>query len=98
MDAQATTDAFITGGTGATEYVLFKDCDFLNVESGTAVASVYSGIASADNPVLFRNCSAVNVTQIGSGAEMYKTPTASGTAASVRDYGISVGTAALTPV
>lgn len=98
MDAQATTDAFFTGGTGATGYIMFKDCEFINVESGTACASVYSGIALADNPVLFRNCVGVNVTQLGSGAEFYKSPVASGTSAALRDYQIAVGTAALTPV
>lgn len=98
MDAQAAGDAFVTGGTGAIEYMLFKNCDFINVESGTLNASVYSGAAAADNPVLFRNCSAVNVTQIGTGANMYKSPVASGTSAAIRDYGISVGTDALIPV
>ena len=97
MDAQATTDAFVTGGTGVIEYMLFKNCDFVNVESGTLNASVFSGAAAADNPVLFRNCSAVNVTQVGTGANMYKSPASSGTQAAIFDYGISVGSAALIP-
>lgn len=97
MDTQATTNAFVTGGTGVTHYVLFKNCDFVNVESGTLNASVYSGVASTDNPVLFRDCSAVNVTQVGSGANMYKSPAFSGTAAAITDVGISIGTAAIIP-
>jgi len=95
MDAQATTDAFFTGGTGNIEYMLFKNCSFINVESGTLNASVYSGAAGADTPVLFQNCAAVNVTQMGSGASMYKNNVFSGTAAGVRDIGLSVGTAAI---
>ncbi len=98
MDAQATTDAFVTGGTGNIEYMLFKNCEFINVESGTANASVYSGVAGADTPVLFRDCVGVNVTQLGSGAAMYKAPVASGTSTALRDYGLAVGTAALSPV
>mgnify|MGYP001610520369 FL=1 len=97
MDAQATTDAFITGGTGNTEYILFKNCEFLNVESGTLNASAYSGVAGADTPVLFRGCSAVNVTQLGSGAQMYKSPAFTGTAAGIRDTGLAIGTAAILP-
>lgn len=97
MDAQATTDAFVTGGTGQIDFMLFKNCDFINVESGTSNASVYSGVASADNPVLFRNCSAVNVTQLGTGANMYKTPAFSGTQAAIADVGIAIGSAAIAP-
>ncbi len=97
-DAQAVGNAFVTGGTGNIEYMLFNGCHFINVESGTLNASVYSGAAGADTPVLFRNCSAVNVTQLGTGLSMYKSPVASGTSAAVRDYGISVGTDALIPV
>lgn len=95
LDAQATTDAFVTGGTGNTEYVLFKNCDFINVESGTLVASAYSGAAGADTPVMFKDCAAVNVTQMGSGLSMYKNNVFSGTAAGVRDIGLSIGSAAL---
>lgn len=97
-NTQANTDAFITGGTGATGYVLFKDCEFINLNQGTLNLSVYSGIASNLNPVLFKNCGAVNVTQVGSGANMFKSPVASGTSTAIRDYGIAVGTAGLIPV
>lgn len=97
MDAQNSTDAFVTGGTGNIEYMLFKNCDFINLESGTLVASAYSGAAGADTPVLFRGCSYVNVTQAGSGASMYKSPAFSGTQAAIGDTGLSIGSAALIP-
>ncbi len=97
VDAQATTDAFVTGGTGNTEYMLFKNCNFLNVESGTLNASVYSGAAGADTPVLFSYCSAVNVTQLGSGVSMYKSPAFTGTAAGIRDVALAIGSAAIIP-
>ena len=95
VDSQATTEAFVTGGTGSTEYMLFKDCSFINVESGTLTASAYSGAAGADTPVLFQNCAAVNVTQLGSGLSMYKNNVFSGTAAGVRDIGLAIGSAAI---
>ena len=97
-DCQAVGNAFVTGGTGDIAYMLFENCKFINVESGTLNDSVYSGAAGADTPVLFNNCMGVNVTQLGTGASMFKSPVASGTAASVRDYGIGVGSAALIPV
>lgn len=98
IDAQATTDDFIVLGTGVTEYTMFKNCDFINVEAGTAPASALTGALLVDNPVLLRYCTYTNVTQAGTDTEAYKAPVASGTATSVRDYGIAVGTAALTPV
>lgn len=98
IDAQATTDSFITLGTGVTEYTIFKNCDFINVEAGTAPASALTGAILVDNPVLLRDCSYVNITQAGTDTEHYKSPVASGTSAAIRDYGIAVGTAALTPV
>lgn len=97
MDAQATSDRFVAGGTGATHYMLFKNCEFLNVESGTLPASAYTGIALADNPVLLRDCVLTNVTQAGSGAEVYKAPAFSGTAAAITDIGIAIGSAAILP-
>ena len=97
VDSQAATEAFITGGTGLTEYMLFKNCNFLNVESGTLTASAYSGAAGADSPVLFQNCAAVNVTQLGSGVSMYKSPAFTGTAAGIRDVALAIGSAAIIP-
>lgn len=98
IDAQATTDDFIVLGTGQSEYAIFKNCDFINVEAGTAPASALTGAVLADNPVLLKNCSYVNVTQAGTDTEVFKTPVASGTSTAIRDYGIAVGTAALIPV
>lgn len=98
IDAQATTDRFVTLGTGVTEYGIFKNCDFINVEAGTLPASAIVGAVLVDNPILLRNCSYVNVTQAGTDTEVFKTPVDSGTAAAVHDWGIAVGTAALSPV
>lgn len=95
MNAQATTDSFVTIGTGVTEYHMFKDCDFLNVRAGTAPASALVGAILVDNPVLLRACSYANVTQAGTDTEAYKSPASSGTQAALFDYGIYKGTAAL---
>ena len=97
IDAQATTDDFLRLGTGQTEYTLFKDCEFLNVEAGTAPASALTGAVLVDNPVILRNCSYYSVTQAGTDTEMFKSPASSGTQAAVFDYGIGIGTAALSP-
>lgn len=97
-DAQAVGNAFVTGGTGNIEYMLFENCKFLNLESGTLNDSVYSGAGGADTPVLFNRCAAVNVTQLGSGLSMYKAPAQSGTAAGIRDFALAIGTAAIISV
>lgn len=97
MDAQATTDSFALLGTGVTGYTIFKNCDFINVEAGTAPASAVTGAVLVDNPVLMRNCSYVNVTQAGTDTEVFKSPVSTGTQAALFDYGISIGTAALAP-
>lgn len=97
IDAQATTDDFIVMGTGQTEYTIFKNCDFINVEAGTLPASVFTGAVLVDNPVLLRNCSYINVTQAGTDTEVYKSPAYSGTAAAITDIGIGIGTAAIIP-
>ena len=96
-DAQATTDDFVVVGTGVREYTIFKNCDFINVEAGTLMASALTGAVLVDNPVLLRNCSYVNVTQAGTDTEVFKSPASSGTQAAIFDYGISIGTAALSP-
>ena len=97
LDAQATTDRFVTLGTGQIEYGIFKNCDFLNVEAGTLPASALTGAVLVDNPVLLRDCSYINVTQAGTDTEVFKSPASSGTQAAVFDYGIAIGTAALIP-
>lgn len=94
-DCQAVGDFFVSGGTGNIEYMVFDNCKFINVESGTLNSSVYGGAAGADTPVLFKDCAGVNVTQLGSGASMYKTPAFSGTAAGIRDVSLAIGTAAI---
>ena len=98
LDAQATTDRFVTVGTGVTEYTIIKNCEFINVEGGTLPASAVVGAALDDNPVLLRNNSYVEVTQAGTDTEVYKSPASSGTQTAIFDYGISIGTAAIVPV
>ena len=94
IDAQATTDDFVVLGTGVTEYQTFKNCDFINVEAGTAPASVFTGAVLVDNPVLVRDSSGVNVTAIGTDTELLITPNLNGTAAGVRNPNIGfIGTA-----
>jgi hypothetical protein len=95
MDAQATTDFFILCGTGVTNYNLFENCGFINVEAGTAPASALTGASLADNPVVMRNCYYVNTTQAGTDTEVYKTPSFSGTQAAMFDPGIASGTASI---
>ena len=97
IDAQATTDGYVTWGTGVTEYGIFKDCGFINVEAGTAPASAIRGALLVDNPVLARDCWGVNITAIGTDTEMLVTPIQSGTAgAGMRNPGIGIiGTAGI---
>lgn len=97
MDCQATTDRFIGVGTGQIDYMKFVRCDFLNVESGTAPASAVTGAVLVDNVVLMKNNAYTNVTQAGTDTEVYKTPASSGTQAAIFDFGIAIGTAALSP-
>lgn len=97
IDAQATTDDFVVIGTGQTEYAIYKNCDFINVEAGTAPASAFTGAILVDNPVLLRNCSYINVTAAGTDTEAFKSPAYSGTAAAITDIGIAIGTAAIKP-
>ena len=97
VDTQATTDKLVVLGTGVTEYTLFDRCRFINVEAGTAPASALTGALLVDNPVLLFDCKAVNITQVGTDTEAYKSPVSSGTQAALFDYGIAVGTAALAP-
>lgn len=98
INAQATSDDFVVMGTGVMQYTLFDNCEFINVNAGTAPASALTGAILAGNPTHLRNCTYLNVTQGGTDTEAYKSPVASGTSAVIRDYGIAVGTAALTPV
>lgn len=97
IDAQATTDDFVVMGTGQTEYTMFENCRFINVEAGTLPASVLTGAVLVNNPVLLRNNSYVNVTQAGTDTEVFKSPAYSGTAAAITDVGIAIGSAAIIP-
>lgn len=95
--AQATGDKFIVANSSAPGYALFERCQFINVNTGTAVASVVTGSITVANPFLLSYCTYVGVTQAGTDPTVYKAPTESGTATSLRDLGIAVGTAALAP-
>lgn len=99
INSQATTEKFVSVGTGVTQYTLFDQCRFINVETGgSAPASAIVGAVLADNLVMLLDCKYVNVTQAGTDPLAFKAPVASGTSAAVRDYGIAVGSAALIPV
>ena len=99
IDSQATTEKFVSVGTGKTEYTLFDKCMFVNVETGGSnPASAIVGAVLADSIVMLLDCKYVNVTQAGTDPLAFKAPVASGTSTAVRDYGIGVGTAALVPV
>ena len=90
-NAQATTDRFVTLGTGATGYGLFKNCDFINVNAGTAPASAIVGALLVGNPVFMIDCHAVNVTAFGTDTELLVSPIQSGTAgASMHNPGIGI--------
>lgn len=95
IDAQATTDDFVNLGTGQSEYGLFKNCDFINVEAGTAPASAVTGALLADNPVIMVRCIGVNVTAFGTDTELLIVPNQAGTnGAGVHNPGIAfVGSA-----
>ena len=80
MDAQATTDSYVTLGTGQTEYTIFERCKFINVEAGTAPASAITGAVLVDNTAMMIDCMAVNTTLFGTDTELLVVPTQAGTA------------------
>jgi hypothetical protein len=90
------TDAFVTAGTGAKEYTIFKNCDFFSLGTGL-ITSAVRGSITVNNPVYMRDNGYVGVAQAGTDPSVFKTPVASGTSAAIRDYGLSIGTAALQP-
>lgn len=98
IDAQVVGDDFVRNGTGLTEYAIFKNCDFINVEAGTALTSAFTGAVLVDNPLILRNNSYLNVSQAGTDTEAYKSPAFSGTNPGIADTGIYIGTAAISPV
>ncbi|SRR5258708_3199667 len=81
VSAQATGDLMVAAGTGAKEYVLFKECEFINLNSAQAPASIVTGSTTTTNPVLFSYCTALNVTAMGTDPTVYIAPGAAGTAA-----------------
>ena len=95
IDAQATTDDFVVMGTGVSEYTIFKNCDFINVEAGTAPASAITGALLVDNPVLVLNCNALTVTAMGTDTEAFVSPNELGSTAGFANPLIAkLGTAA----
>ena len=95
IDAQATTDSFVTWGTGETEYTTFENCRFINVEAGTAPASAIEGALLVDNPLMVVNTIGLNVTELGTDTEAFVAPVSSGTRALLYNTNIASGTAAL---
>jgi len=99
MNAAATSNKFVVTGTGANDYTLFTRCKFTNINSGQLPASVVTGSITATTSLIQMDyCTYTNVTQAGTDPNVYKAPAESGTSAAIRDLGISIGTAALTPV
>lgn len=97
--AGSVTETLFMPGTGAKEFTRFNRCHF-GLVNGTAFAitSAIRGSTSANSPVVLTYCTAVGFTQVGTDPNVFKAPVASGTSTAVRDYGIAVGTAALSPV
>jgi hypothetical protein len=89
--AQATADVGIAAGTGATDFVLFKECDFMNINTGTAFASLVTGSVTVLNPIIFSYCTGLGVTAFGTDPTVYTIPNQAGTAgAGVHNPGIAL--------
>lgn len=89
IDAQATSDKIIVLGTGETEYTLFENCQFINVEAGTLLASAITGAVLVDNPVLLSNSHGLNITAMGTDTEVFASPQQAGTSgAGVHNSGL----------
>lgn len=95
MPAGSTSDVFVAAGTGAKNWVLFKNCDFINQDVSYSVASAITGSITVDNPVAALNCTVVACAEIGTDASVYVAPVASGTAAAVYNPNITVGSSAI---
>ena len=93
--AGSTTSKLIVSGTGSKDYVLFKNCDFINQDVSIAVASAITGSVTVDHPVLCMSCSVVGCAQLGTDPSVYLTPAASGTTAAVYNPFVAIGTAAI---
>lgn len=78
--AQATTDSMVTTGTGATDYVLFKNCEFINLNSAQKPASAVTGSITTTNPVILEYCSLMNCTAAGTDPTLLAVPIEPGTA------------------
>lgn len=88
------TDAFVTAGTGAKEYTIFKNCDFFSLGTGL-ITSAVRGSITVQNPVYMRDNGYVGVTQAGTDPSVFKTPAQGGTRAVAYDEGLAIGTAML---
>lgn len=91
-------DILIGNGTGATNFTLFRDCEFINLDSATALNTAFLGSVTVKNPVLAYNCGAINITAVGTDPTVYVAPSQSGTAgAGIHNPGIYLrGSAAIT--
>ena len=95
MPAGSTSDVFVAGASGATNWTLFKNCDFINQDVSFSVASAVTGSVTVDNPLMMINCTAVACAQLGTDPSVYVAPVASGTQAALYNPMITAGTAAL---
>ncbi len=88
-NAAATGDSMVTCGTGLTEFTLFKECEFVNLNSAAKNASAVTGSITTTNPMLLSYCTAVNVTAMGTDPTVLAAPNQSGTnAAGIHNPGI----------
>lgn len=98
VKAVATSDVMVNAGTGASDYVLFKECDFININSAQKPASMVAGSTTTTNPILLSYCTGVNVTTFGTDPTVYAAPTQSGTAgAGIHNPGIFIIGSAVIP-
>jgi len=83
-------------GTGDIGLLLFKRCNFVNLNAATAVTTMCSGNITAEQGVaLFDNCTSIGITCMGTDDLVYVAPTNSGSAA-ISDAGAAnIGTATL---
>jgi len=78
-NAGSSGDRFVTTGTGAKVYTIFKNCEFLNLGT-VALASGFVGSVTTTNPVYVISSAALGVTALGTDPTVYAVPQQSGTA------------------
>ncbi len=95
--AQATSDLFVSTGTGANDFTLFDRCQFFNLSSSKPASAITGSITANTHWVGLDRCSAFNVTAFGTDPGVLVTEVQSGTAAAgMHSLGIGIqGTAAV---